>query len=36
MENKNLRATPAARKQAKDLNVDLSLVKGTGPLGGGR
>lgn len=33
MENMKLRATPAARKQAKDLNVDLSLVKGTGPLG---
>lgn len=26
-------ATPVARKLAKDLNIDINLVKGTGPIG---
>lgn len=32
-EKKFVLATPAARRQAKELDVDLSLVPGTGPLG---
>ncbi|HLD74311.1 MAG TPA: dihydrolipoamide acetyltransferase family protein [Bdellovibrionota bacterium] len=28
-----VQATPAVRKLAKDLNVDLTLIKGTGPAG---
>ncbi len=33
MKNFSLRATPAARKLAKELNIDLSLVRGTGASG---
>ncbi|WP_156285976.1 dihydrolipoamide acetyltransferase [Oceanivirga salmonicida] len=33
MGKKLLRATPAARKLARDFNLDLSLIQGTGALG---